>query len=108
MVPFLVLSGKISFPPQWVSWFKEYSFLLFGAVLAVIIGVVAYVFEVSRVYAYAVLTLIAFAGDRLLNMHPSLSLILLGAIVLLSGLVVLIRFLRKYPKVAEEASDGKD
>lgn len=46
------------------------------------------------------------AYHYLLNVSPSLYFIPLGVAILISGAVVLIRFLRKYPKIAEEVFDG--
>jgi len=48
-------------------------------------------------YAYAALAVIAFAGGYWFNLNFPLPFTVLGAVILLAGMVVLVRFVRKYP-----------
>ena len=90
--------------PQWLdTWMKNYFLILFGAMLAAIVGLAAYMVGVTRYYAYAVLVLIAFSVGQLFNTSTGLSVAVAGGLILLTGLVLFIHFLRKYPKPAEEA-----
>jgi hypothetical protein len=72
-------------------------------VLAGGISVLAYLLNATRIYIYAVLIFIAFAGGEILSTSITtfdafaFSVILAGTLILLSGLAVLVRFLRKYP-----------
>ena len=76
---------------------------ILGLVIAGGIGVIAYLLQANRLYGYAALLLIAFAiGETLNNSITTidtfvLSVILAGALITLSGLTVLVCFLRKYP-----------
>lgn len=87
----------------------DHSLGLLGLVIAFGIGVVAYLLHANRLYVYAVLLFVAFAGGEALNATVSsfdaflLSIILVGSLILLSGLVILIRFLRRYPLPVIEA-----
>jgi hypothetical protein len=80
-----------------------YSLGILGLVLAGGISVLAYLLNATRIYIYAVLIFIAFAGGEILSTSITtfdafaFSVILAGALILLSGLAVLVRFLRKYP-----------
>ena len=80
-----------------------YSLGILGFVLAGGISVLAYLLNATRIYIYAVLIFIAFAGGEILSTSITtfdafaFSVILAGALILLSGLAVLVRFLRKYP-----------
>jgi hypothetical protein len=51
----------------------------------------------KRVYAYAALAVIAFASGYWFNLEFPFYFVMLGAVILLSGVVVLLRFKRKYP-----------
>ena len=81
----------------------DHSLGLVGLLVAVGISIGAFVLNANRLYAYALLLFAAFAGGEILNANVSafdafiLSVILAGTLIMLSGLVVLIRFLRRYP-----------
>ena len=95
----LVYSGGV---PQ---WFDSYFIVCFGGILAAAVGLIAYWLKVNHWYAYAVLIFSAFALQPWLQTPLHYSFIASGSIVLLSGLVLLIRFICKYPKPAEEGFD---
>jgi hypothetical protein len=111
---FLLLLGLAAFVGILVAVLGEDDFLanhslgLLGLVIALGIGVGGYVLRANRLYAYAVLLFVAFAGGEALNSTVTsfdafiLSVILAGSVILFSGLVVLARFLRKYPLPAIE------
>jgi hypothetical protein len=87
----------------------DYSLAILGLLLAAGICVIAFLLNSNRLYVYAVLLFVAFAGGQALNDVISsvdtfiVSVILAGALILLSGAVVLVRFLRKYPLPVIEA-----
>ena len=92
--------------PQWLdAWLADYFLVLFGAMIAAIVGLGAYVVGVTRYYAYAMLVLIAFAASQFFNTSAGLPVTIAAGVILLSGLVVLSRFLRKYPMPKEVGSD---
>lgn len=76
---------------------------ILGLVIAGGIGIIAYLLQANRLYGYAVLLLMAFVLGESLNTSTTtvdtfiLAVILAGMLITLSGLVVLIRFLRTYP-----------
>ena len=106
------LLGAVAFavydviPPAFSAWLREYHMLVLGAIAAVSFGGVALLTGLRRLYAYAVLTILLFAGGHLLDAPAWLQVFTLGVLILLVGLVVLIRFLRRYPIPAEEADDS--
>jgi len=91
------------------SALADYSLGFVGLVVAAGVCGLAYLLQANRLYAYAALLLVAFAGgaalaDRITAVDMFLvSVILAGALIVLSGLVVLARFLRRYPLPVEEA-----
>lgn len=112
---FLVVLGAIAFGGILTGRIVGYAFSsgyslgILGLVLAGGISVLAYLLNAARLYVYAALIFIAFAGGEILSASITafdafaFSVILAGALILLSGLVVLVRFLRKYPLPALEA-----
>ena len=88
-------------------WLNEYETLSGQIFMAVFISVGAILSGIKRLYVYAALTLLVFVTDYLLNIPTYLYLIPLGTAILISGVVVLVRFLHRYPKLAEEVSNGE-
>ncbi|MFC2002129.1 hypothetical protein ACFLUZ_06500 [Chloroflexota bacterium] len=98
-VVFFMLSTTNSMP-EWLDiWMNDYFLAAFGGVLALLVMVAAYVVGVWRYYIYAVLTFIAFVLASILrpNDMEAIPILIAGGIILISGAVILMRFLRKYP-----------
>jgi len=92
--------------PLWLhAWLKKFIFAPMGLIGVVGFGFLAYWKQIDRYYAYAVLVLIAVLVRPVLSAPASQYLISLGLIILLSGLAVLLRFLRRYPVPAGETPD---
>jgi E3 ubiquitin-protein ligase DOA10 len=67
---------------------------------AALVGVgwlIALATGVKRLYAYATLAVIAFVMGYWFNLNFPLLFTVLGAVIVLSGIAVLVRFQRKYP-----------
>jgi hypothetical protein len=94
----LVVFTKNEALPSWLTaWLREYSRMVWPAALVGVGWLIALATGVKRLYAYAALAVIAFAGGYWFNLDFPLLFTVLGAVILLSGIVVLVRFLRKYP-----------
>ena len=107
LLVFLVVSGRTGLSPELVDKVREYSILIFGVILASFISLGAFLSGVRHLYAYAALILIFVASGRLLDVQRHLYFISSGVVILISGVIVLIRFLRKYPRNAEEVHNGE-
>ena len=91
--------------PEWLDvWMKDYFLIGFGGMLALLVAVAAYVVGVWRYFAYAALTFIAYviAGILRPNDMEGIPIVVVGGIILISGTVILKRFLRKYPLPPKE------
>ena len=108
-LPLIILAIVLNCIPasRKAAWLNEYEILSGQIYMAVLISVGAILSGIKRLYVYAALTLLMFITDYLLNIPTYLYLIPLGTAILISGVAVLIRFLHKYPKLAEEVSNGK-
>jgi len=85
-------------PPWLEAWMKDYFLVAFAVMVGVVIALGAYLARVARFYAYAVLVFAAFAVSQWLNTDAGLSVSVAAGLIVLSGLVVLVRFLRKCPR----------
>jgi len=100
MVFLLVATGGM---PQFL---RDYFELLFGTILAIVIGLIGCWWGILRWYGYAGLVFALAAFNQWLGLSFELSFIIPGGVVLLYGLIIFVRFLRKYPKVSSEGFDG--
>ena len=89
--------------PQWLA---DYFPLIFNGILAAIVCFVAYWARVKRFYGYAILIFLGAVFHLWLGIEWEFGFIGAGGSILLTGLGVLIIFLRKYPKMVEEAQNG--
>lgn len=87
---------------------RDYFELLFSSMLAVAFGLIGYWFKIVRWYAFAALVFVFAVPNQWLGLSFHLSFIIPGGITLLVGLIIFIRFLRKYPIVSAEAFDGNE
>jgi hypothetical protein len=96
LVFFLLILGASD-----LSWLRTWVFTYFelglGVIAALLLAVVAAINRAGRFYLYAILALAILSAGYLFELHLGISLILLGGLILISGLVVLFRFLSEHP-----------
>jgi len=100
MVFLLIVTGGM---PQFL---KDYFELLFGAMLAIVVGLVGYWWRIVRWYYYAGLVFLFAAFNHWLGLSFELSFVIPGGVILLYGLVIFVRFLREYRRVSAEDFNG--
>jgi hypothetical protein len=106
LIGILILRGYITLPPEWMAWAEEYFMSGFAVVGGGLMGALAFLLGIRRLYAYAALILVvSVVGYLLHTTAPPLFVMIAGALIMLCGLVVLVRFVRKYPIVAEEVGE---
>ena len=84
----------------------EYSMIVIGVAGMVLLAAVAYISEIRRLYTYSALFLAIFTCGYFLSIPFFYYLMTLGAVILLSGAYLLIRFLYEYPLPVGDKSDG--
>jgi hypothetical protein len=85
----------------------EYGMIVIGVAGMVLLAAVAYISEIRRLYAYSALFFAIFTGGYFLSIPFVYYIMMLGAVIMLAGLYLLIRFLRMYPLPTGEASDDR-
>ena len=94
--------------PQWLdAWLADYFLVAFAVMVGAIIAVGAFMVGVTRFYAYAVLVFAAFAAAQLFDTSAGLPVTIAAGVIVLCGLVMLMRFLRKYPLPTQEGPDDQ-
>ncbi len=83
--------------PLWLLIAIENYMLVIGVSVATSFCALGYTFRIKRMYAYALMTLIMFVTGHFLSYPLHYYLTLLGTLILLFGLAMLIRFIRRYP-----------
>ncbi|MDH5795144.1 MAG: hypothetical protein OEZ24_03455 [Candidatus Bathyarchaeota archaeon] len=81
--------------------------IVVGVIGAAIFSLVAYLSDIKRFYAYAAMTLVLFPSGYVFHTLFQHNFILMGVLMLFSGVGLLYRFLRKYPKQAGEILDDE-
>jgi hypothetical protein len=103
MVFFILYSSNTM--PQWLEvWMHDYFLIFFGGMIAVLVLIAAFLVSVKRFYVYAVLIFIAFFLASMLRPEDMevIPITVVGSLILLSGIVILIRFLHNNPLPKEE------
>jgi len=95
LVTFIQTEGGST--PVWLLFAIEHYMIVIGLFVAALFCFVGYTFRAKRMYAYALLTLVTFSVGYFLSYPLYYYIILIGTLILLSGLTMLIRFIRKYP-----------
>ncbi|MFC1984523.1 hypothetical protein ACFLU0_00710 [Chloroflexota bacterium] len=91
--------------PRWLDiWMGNYFFATFGGIQALLIAVAAYIVGVWRYYIYAALVFTSYIIGGILrsNDMEGIPIVVAGSIILILGVVILTRFLRKYPLPPKE------
>ena len=78
--------------------------LLIGGLFAVAMLVAGLITRLDRLIIYAILTMLILPGGLLLGVEPELRVVFLGALILLIGVILLVRFLRAYPLQKDESA----
>jgi hypothetical protein len=97
----LVLVGPNLIPAQISEWFREYYLLLFGSLLGLGFAVTALATGINRFYAYAVMLVLIIAGGIWLNVPEGIYVIAAGLLIAVVGIILMVRFLRRYPMANE-------
>jgi hypothetical protein len=87
------------------QFLRDYFELLFGTMLTIAVGLVGYWWRIVRWHYYAGLVFASAAINQWLGLSFELSFIIPGGVILLCGLIIFFRFLRKYPRVSAEDSN---
>ena len=87
---------------EWQKSIQDLGLLPFGFVLAAVSIACGMLFGFKRFIVYGGLIILIFISGHLANSDPPAYFILIGFIIFVVGVVMLIRFVRRFPKNKEE------
>jgi hypothetical protein len=107
-IPGLLLAMQSTIPSWLPVLIEEYGMILVGVIGMTVVSVVAYISEVNRFYAYAILFLATFIVSHLLYIPVFYSVIVLGTMITLSGAYMLTGFLRENPLTIGDTTNDRE
>lgn len=75
--------------------------ILIGVIVLAVFGTMAYTLELTRYYFYGLLLGVSFPLPSIFPISDGLPTLLSGVVIVSIGAILLVRFLAKYPAVAE-------
>lgn len=87
-----------------LNWIRGLGLVPFGAVIAVVLGVVGFSYGIYRFVIYGILALAVFIAGHLAHTHIAIIFFVPGIVCLAAGLILMTRFVRKYPRAKENIS----
>jgi len=97
---FFLNTGRMD--PAVRRWIGEHLILILGLLFAVILTVVAFTTSIRRLFVYAGMAAAFFIASFLLELTEFAGFLAIGVVVFVSGIVQVVRFVRKYPVPAKE------
>jgi hypothetical protein len=94
--------------PDLKLWLEGKDSFMFGVAAFVLFGVVGLATEIRRFYTYAVISLAVMTSGQAINLPTHISVITLGCILLVVGIVMLTRFLRKHPFLSPDETTSRE
>jgi len=79
------------------DFFISNSMIIIGIAAATISSLFAYTMGLKRLYGYGLLTLVLFFTGYFIVIPFEYFLVTIGLVIIISGFVLLMRFIRKYP-----------
>ena len=94
----LLLGQSSGLVPSWVMTIvRQYLTVVLGLIGALVLATAGWLSNLNRLYAYALVTAMAFIGTYLLQAPAGLAVAVVGGVATLWGLIMLSRFLRSHP-----------
>ncbi len=81
----------------WLDFIIQNSMLLLAVAVLLVVSVAGYAMGLKRFYAYGVLSFVLLAAGHFLGIFFAYILLVLGVIVMATGLALLAHFIKKYP-----------
>lgn len=102
----LVIAGLVLVAPGGMAALGENGMLIYGAVITLLLVIGGLLSGIGRLIAYGLLCIVLAIAGALAGLPDYLLFIVLGLIILLVGVFLLARFMRKYPPAGEGMMHG--
>ena len=91
--------------PEWLLFLIDNYMLTIGVAVSGLFLLGGFAFKTKRIYVYSLLTLVMFVAGHFIYFPLSYYLAALGTIILTCGVVLLVQFVRKYPKATKTVEE---
>jgi hypothetical protein len=85
-----------------IAWIRDNALLFYGLVGLVGFAIGGLISGIPRLYLYALLSLVLMSGGQLLGVEQYLPFLLLGGAILVTGALLMARFMRSFPVSSED------
>jgi len=93
--------------PAWVDWIVQHFVIFIGLIWGGALVVSGRIVDFPRLYVYGGIVFGSLlAADLVPGYHMGTALLIAGGAILLPGILLLVRFIRKYPKHGAPTEDG--
>jgi hypothetical protein len=99
MMMFLVADSP---PPPAILWIRENTLVFYGLITVFGFVMAGWISNIKRMFAYGLAGLAIMFTGQALGLQEFIPFMLLGTTVLVTGVVLLVRFLQKYPLTIKE------
>ena len=82
-------------------WIRKGPLILYALLGAIGFGLAGLITGIRRLFIYALLSMVIMSGAHLFNLPIFVAFLLLGGVIFVSGIFLLVSFLRKHPIVEE-------
>ena len=95
--------------PAWAQWISQHFVIFIGLIWGGALAVTGWLVDFHRLYAYGGLMFASLLiTDSVEGYHLGFSLTIVGGLILLAGVILLIRFIRRYPKQEDMPPESVD
>ncbi len=95
--------------PAWAQWTSEHFVIFIGLIWGGALAVTGWLVDFPRLYVYGALMFGSLLiSDFVKGYHLGVSLAIVGGLILLTGIILLVRFLRRYPKQEDVVPESSD
>ncbi|MFC2105212.1 hypothetical protein ACFLS0_00390 [Candidatus Bipolaricaulota bacterium] len=110
MVTFLFITWLLrGAAPAWAQWIGDHFVIFIGLIWGGALAVAGWLVDFPRLYAYGALMFVSLLiTDFAKGYHLGSSLTVVGGLILLTGIILLIRFLRRYPRQEDLVPESPD
>jgi len=95
--------------PAWAQWIGDHFVIFIGLIWGSALAVTGWLVDFPRLYVHGALMFVSLLiTDFVKGYHLGFSLSIVGGLILLTGIILLIRFLRRYPKQEDMCTESED
>jgi hypothetical protein len=89
-----------------IVFLVNYFSLILGIIGGALCGLIAYILKLNRFYIYSVIIFVVLLSGQIIAIPLGYSLLIMGISILAIGVLTLIKFVKKYPRLQGESPNA--